>query len=112
VGHGGVLLKACQEEVAAAEGDGQVPFAAPGWDEGGEGREGRVMDGAGRLEEEAEEGRRVELPEAAAEVRGGDHRAAPRPAGERGADERREGGEAEEDPEQEVVREGVDGGGA
>ena len=70
------------------------------------------MDGAGGLEEEAEEGCRVELPEAAAEVRRGDHRAAPRPAGERGADERREGGEAEEDPEQEVVREGVDGGGA
>lgn len=69
------------------------------------------MDGARALEEEAEEGRPVELPEAAAEGRGGDHRAAPSPAGEGGADERREGREAEEDLEQEVVREGVDGGG-
>ena len=80
-------------------------------DEGGEGREHRVLDGAGGLEEEAEEGRRVELPEAAAEGRGGGHRAPPRPAGEGGADERREGGEAEEDLEQDVVGEGVDGAG-
>ena len=65
----------------------------------------------GGLEEEAEEGRRVELAEAAAEGRGGGHRAAPRPACEGGADERREGGEAEEDGEEEVLAEGFDGGG-
>ncbi|RCV24809.1 hypothetical protein SETIT_5G116000v2 [Setaria italica] len=58
-----------------------------------------------------EEGRAVELAEAAAEGRGRGHRVAPLAAGECGADERREGGEAEEDLEQEVLAEGVDGGG-
>jgi hypothetical protein len=65
---------------------------------------------AAGVAEDAEEGRRVEVPEAAAEGRGGGHRGAPRPAGERGADERGEGGEAEEDVQQEVLAEGVDGG--
>ena len=91
-------------EVAAADGREHVAVAALG---GREGREGVVLG----LHDEAEQGRRVELAEAAAEGGGGGHRAAPRAAGEGGADER-EGGEAEEDLEQEVLAEGVDSGGA
>ena len=51
----------------------------------------------------------MEGAEAAAERRGGGHRAAPRAAGEGGADERGEGGEAEEDLQQEVLPELVYG---
>jgi len=47
----------------------------------------------------------VERAEAAAEGCGGGDRAAPRPAGEGGADERGEGREAEEDLQHEVVAE-------
>lgn len=94
------VLEAGEEEVAAA-----VPVA--GAPRGEEDREAVVAVG---VAEGAEEGRRVEVPEAAAEGRGGGHRGALRPAGERGADERGEGGEAEEDVQQEVLAEGVDGG--
>ena len=51
----------------------------------------------------------MEGAEAAAERRGGGHRAAPRAAGEGGVDERGEGGEAEEDLQQEVLPELVYG---
>lgn len=112
VGLVGMLLDGCQKKIAATDGSGQVSVAAPGGDKGGEGRQGRVLYGAGGLEEDTEEGRWVELAEAAAEGRGGCHRAAPRLAGEGGTDERGEGGEAEEDLEQKVFGERVDGGGA
>ena len=99
------LQEGSEEEVSAADGREHVAVAALG---GREGREGVVLG----LHDEAEQGRRVELAEAAAEGGGGGHRAAPRTAGEGGADERRKGGEAEEDLEQEVLAEGVDSGGA
>ena len=98
------LQEGSEEEVSAADGREHVPVAAVGGDEGREGIAVGIL-------EDPEEGRRVELAEAAAEGRGGGHRAAPRPACEGGADERREGGEAEEDGEEEVLAEGFDGGG-
>lgn len=67
--------------------------------------------GTGMIEEEAQEGRRVGRTEAVTEERGRGHRTVPCAAGEGGADDRGEGREAEEDLEQDVVAEGVDGGG-
>jgi len=104
------LLEGGKEEVAATDGGGLVPVGAAGGDEGGEDGESRDLGGAGRVEEEAEQGRRVRLPEAAAEVPGGGHRAAPRAAGVGGPDKRGEGGEAHEDVEQDVEAEGGGGG--
>ena len=96
------LQEGSEEEVSAADGREHVPVAAVGGDEGREGIAVGIL-------EDPEEGRRVELAEAAAEGRGGGHRAAPRAAGEGGADERGEGGEAEEDLQQEVLPELVNG---
>jgi hypothetical protein len=81
------LLEGGEEEVASSDGGGLVPIGAAGWDEGGEGGQSRVLDGARRVEEEPQEGRRVDLTEAAAEGRGGGHRAAPPAAGEGGSGE-------------------------
>ena len=106
------LLEGGEEEVASSDGGGLVPIGAAGGDEGGEGGQCRVLDGARRVKEEPQEGRRVGLTEAAAEGRGGGHRAAPPAAGEGGSDESGKGGEAEEDLEQDVVCEGGNGGGA
>lgn len=71
-----------EEEVATANGGEPVPIEAAGRGEGGDG-------GAAGVEEEAEEGRRVEGAEAAAEGPAGGDRAAPREAGASGTDERR-----------------------
>ena len=85
-GHVGRVALGIQElsegEVAAAYGREHVAVL---WLGGREGREGVALG----LRDETEEGRPVELAKAAAESRGGGHRAAPRAAGEGGADERR-----------------------
>ena len=85
-GHVGRVTLGIQErsegEVAAANGREHVAVPVLG---GREGREGVALG----LRDETEEGRPVELAKAAAKSRGGGHRAAPRAAGEGGADERR-----------------------
>lgn len=70
----------------------------------------RALLCAGVRQKKTEEGRRVQGAEAATEGRGGGDRAAPQPAGEGGADKGGEGGEAEENLEQEILCQVVDGG--
>ena len=91
---GGALQEGGEEEVPAANGAGQVPGTEATRDEGGDamGPVQRVGAVVATVDEEPEQRRRrVEGAEAALEVRGGGHRAAPCPTGESGADERGEG---------------------
>ena len=105
------LLEGGEEEVPSSDGEGLVPIGAAGGDEGGKGGECKVLDGARRVEEEPQEGRRVGLTEVTTEGRGGGHRAASPAAGEVDSNESGKGEEAEEDLEQDVICEGGDGGG-
>lgn len=91
----GARVEGGEEEVAAADGGGEVPVPEA---DGGEAGEAGMLVPAGRVEEEADQGRRrVEGAELAAEVGGGGHDAAPGTAGAGSADERGERGHAKED---------------
>jgi hypothetical protein len=96
-----------KEDIEPAEGGGVVRVGAAAAEAHGRegGRGGLVVD-----EECAEDGGRVEVAEAAAECGGRTDGAEESGAGESGADEGREGGEAEEHLAQEVVAEGEYGG--
>jgi len=89
---GGALHEGGEKEVPAANGAGQVPGTEATSDEGGAARGPVQRVNFDTVDEDPEQRRRrVEGAEAAPEVRGGGHRAAPCPAGESGADERGEG---------------------
>ncbi|PNT65934.1 hypothetical protein BRADI_3g04611v3, partial [Brachypodium distachyon] len=103
---GGVFVgEAGEEEIAAADESGELAVGAA---DGDEGRHGWAFV----VEEDAEERRRVEGEEVAAEGRGRAHGADEGAAGEGGAGEGRERREAEEDLAEEIVGESEHGGGA